>query len=68
MIKRLDAAHVFASKIVTEVKPFERFYKAEKYHQDFYSRNADYGYCQVVINPKLNKLYKEFSDELKETE
>lgn len=66
MIKKLDEAKVFSGKIVTDVLPFEHFYEAEKYHQNFYDRNKDYGYCQVVINPKLDKLYKEFHDELKE--
>lgn len=66
MIKKLDGAKVFAGKIVTDVMPFEHFSEAEKYHQNFYDRNKDYGYCQVVINPKLDKLYKEFHDELKE--
>ncbi len=66
MIKKLDEAKVFAGKIVTDVLPFEHFYEAEKYHQNFYDRNKDYGYCQVVINPKLDKLYKEFHSELKD--
>ena len=65
MIKRLTVAKVFGGKIVTEVKPFERFSEAEAYHKDFYDRNKDNSYCSVVINPKLEKLYREFPDELK---
>lgn len=42
--------------IVTEIKPLGTFYKAEEYHQDYYARNPEAGYCQYVIKPKLKKL------------
>ena len=45
--------------IVTEIAPFTKFYKAEDYHQQFYDHNTNYGYCRVVIAPKLEKLEKE---------
>ncbi len=53
-------------QVVTEISPFKKFYPAENYHQDFYSKNSDAPYCQVVINPKLEKLRKRFKDNLKE--
>lgn len=65
LIKELDASRVFPSRIVTEVKPFMKFFKAEANHQNFYNRNKDSMYCSVVINPKLDKLFKEFSADLK---
>lgn len=65
LIQKLDESHIFSGKIVTEVKPFEHFSEAEPYHKNFYDRNKDYPYCTVVINPKLEKLYKEFSEDLK---
>jgi peptide-methionine (S)-S-oxide reductase len=43
-------------KIVTEIKPFEKFYKAEDYHQDYYLKNKNRMYCRLVIFPKLRKL------------
>lgn len=46
----------FDEPIITEVVEFTEFYPAEDYHQDFYEKNPDYGYCTVVIAPKLNKL------------
>ena len=52
--------------IVTEVKEASRFYTAEKYHIDYYNKNSYVGYCQVVINPKLNKLKSKFQSKLKE--
>jgi peptide-methionine (S)-S-oxide reductase len=42
--------------IVTEVAPLKAFYTAEDYHQDYFAKNPEAGYCQVVINPKLFKL------------
>ena len=43
------------SPIVTELKPAGDFWAAEDYHQDFYRNNPNYGYCAVVIAPKLRK-------------
>ncbi|HEY5600462.1 MAG TPA: peptide-methionine (S)-S-oxide reductase MsrA [Patescibacteria group bacterium] len=61
----------FKGQIVTEIVPFVNFYKAEKYHQEFYNKqsfspnkNEDYQYCQVVIGPKIQKLLAEFKSEV----
>lgn len=67
LIKKLDEAQIFNKKIITEVLPFAKFYEAETYHKNFYDKNKDDTYCTVVINPKLEKLYKEFSDSMKTT-
>ena len=56
----------FDEPIVTEIKPFEVFHKAEDYHQDYYERNPNAGYCQAVINPKLEKARKLFKEKLKD--
>lgn len=42
--------------VVTEIVPVPKFYPAEDYHQDYYSKNPDQGYCSFVIRPKLKKL------------
>jgi peptide-methionine (S)-S-oxide reductase len=55
----LKAQQKFKDKIVTQVVPFETFYKAEGYHQDFYNQNKGNGYCRIVIEPKLRKLFGE---------
>lgn len=65
LIEKFNKDLVFGTKVVTEVRPFESFYKAEPYHVNFYERNKNHPYCQIVINPKLEKLYKEFADEVK---
>jgi len=46
---------LWSSPIVTELKPAGDFWIAEEYHQDFFRRNPNYGYCSVVIAPKLKK-------------
>lgn len=51
---------------VTQILPFAKFYKAEDYHQNFYDRNKSYPYCQIVINPKIQKLLREFKKDVKE--
>ena len=65
MIKELEAARLWKHSIVTEVTPFTEFYPAEEYHQQYYRRNPQLGYCQVIISPKLAKFRKQFSEKLK---
>jgi len=65
-IKKLSEEKVFAKPIVTETKPLENFYEAEKYHEQYYDKNIAKPYCQLVISPKLAKLRKKFSRLLKQ--
>jgi len=55
----------FEDPIVTEIAPFEQFYKAETEHQNYYKENRDAQYCQVVIDPKLEKFKTLFKEKLK---
>ena len=57
----------FPSPIVTEVTPLELFYPAEDDHQEYYNKNPNAGYCQIVISPKVNKLRKNYANKLKTT-
>jgi peptide-methionine (S)-S-oxide reductase len=68
LIGELEASRVWDRPIVTEVTPFERFYPAESYHQEYFKRNPDQAYCRVIIAPKVAKLRKRFLDELKKAE
>lgn len=45
-----------SSPVVTEIVEAPTFYVAEEYHQDYYARNPNQGYCNFVIRPKLKKL------------
>jgi methionine-S-sulfoxide reductase len=60
--KQLDDSYAFGAPIVTEIKPFEKFYPAEKYHQRYYELNPNQGYCAAIIRPKVEKFKKEFSN------
>lgn len=55
----------FPKEIVTEIAPYVTFYQAENYHQDFYEKNPNQMYCRLVIDPKIQKLRKDFKDYLK---
>ena len=50
---------------MTEIVAAEEFYKAEDYHQDYFSLNGQNPYCRAVIVPKLEKFRKVFKDKLK---
>lgn len=65
-IAELTAEGVWTRPIVTEVKPLTDFYAAEEYHHQYYRRNPEQGYCQVVIAPKLDKFRKKYAAKLKE--
>jgi peptide-methionine (S)-S-oxide reductase len=58
------ASATFKDKIVTEVSPLPEFYEAETYHQNYFARNPNQGYCSVVIAPKMQKFMTYFPDKL----
>lgn len=64
-IADLDRAGTWGQPLVTEVAPLTRFYPAEEYHQQYYQRNPDQGYCRLVIDPKVAKFRKDFRRKLK---
>ncbi len=55
-INRLNP--LFGNAIVTTIEPFDRFWPAEDYHQNFYDNNKGHGYCRAVIEPKIEKFHK----------
>jgi peptide-methionine (S)-S-oxide reductase len=65
IIAELKKAQVYDNPIVTTLEPFTKFYKAEEYHQNYYANNKSQPYCQMVIQPKLEKFEKVFKDKLK---
>ena len=64
-IAELTADKVFSRPIVTEVLPLNNYSKAEDYHQDFFAKNPNQGYCVAVAGPKVAKLRKTFADRVK---
>lgn len=49
-------------RIVTQVLPLDKFYPAEDYHKNYFERHPNDSYCELVINPKLEKVQKDFSN------
>jgi peptide-methionine (S)-S-oxide reductase len=64
-IAELDAAGLWSDPIVTEIVPLDVFYPAEDYHQEYFARNPNQGYCQVVIAPKVAKFRQKYLAQLK---
>ena len=64
-IAELSAARLWDAPIVTEVVPFEEFYPAEDYHQNYFENNPFQPYCRAVVAPKVAKFRKQFLEKLK---
>ena len=60
---RAKAAQEFRDPITTEIVALEKFWVAEKYHQDYFRLNPTAGYCAYVIAPKVKKLKEQVSAE-----
>ncbi|MEK5750728.1 peptide-methionine (S)-S-oxide reductase MsrA [Acinetobacter variabilis] len=61
----IDSLKAEGLNIVTELSPAPTFYPAEEYHQNFFAKNPNQGYCNFAIPPKLNKLQHKFMTLLK---
>jgi len=64
--KAINQSGEFKSKIVTEIVEFEKFYKAEEYHQNYFKKNPSIPYCSYVIKPKLEKFLSEYDKKKEE--
>jgi peptide-methionine (S)-S-oxide reductase len=65
VIAQLNTEKIWGSPIVTEVTDAPIFYPAEDYHQEFFKRNPNQGYCMAVVSPKLSKFRQKFLSKLK---
>jgi len=63
---KLASKEIWDDPIVTEITPFERFFKAEDYHQNYYKDNPNQGYCSIVIAPKVKKFRQKWANKLKQ--
>ena len=61
-IREINSSSSEGTLAVTELEPLIKFYEAENYHKDYFARNKEKPYCQVIINPKLKKVQKEFAE------
>jgi len=64
-IKDINESNKDGKPVVTEVVPLPKFYEAENYHHDYFANHPGNPYCQVIINPKLEKVQHKFADLLK---
>ena len=55
------AKELWDGELVTKITPAETFWEAEEYHQDFFAKNPNQGYCNAVVAPKMAKVRKAFS-------
>jgi len=65
LIRELDKARLWKNPIVTQLAPLDKFYPAEDYHLEYFSRHPEQTYCQMVISPKVNKFRKQWAKQLK---
>lgn len=65
VIEEFEAARVWGHPIVTEVTPFDVFYRGEEDHQDYFRKNPNAGYCRAIVAPKVVKFRKQFAQRLK---
>ena len=65
VIREITEEGIFDDPIVTEVTPFDKFYIAEDYHQEYFANNPNQPYCAAVVAPKVAKFRQKFADKLK---
>jgi len=59
VLAEVNAAH--GGRVVTELQPVANYWRAEEYHQHYYARHPQQGYCAFVIAPKLDKFRRSFA-------
>ena len=65
IVNEVTAAKLWNAPIVTQIEPFEAFYKAEAYHMEYFKNNPRQPYCQMVIAPKVRKFREHYIEKLK---
>jgi len=65
VMAEIEARGIWGRPLVTTIEPLTAFYPAEAYHDDYFARNPNAGYCRVIVAPKVAKVRKEFTDRLR---
>lgn len=65
ILQEITEEGIWSDPIVTQLEPYMEFFKAEEYHQDYYKKNPNQGYCRVVIAPKVAKFRQKYTSRLK---
>ena len=63
--KEIEAEGIYDNKVVTQIAPFDKFYTAEGYHQEYFANNPTQPYCAAVVAPKVAKFRQKFVSRLK---
>lgn len=66
IIEEVDESLKDGTRVVTQLEPLKNFYVAEDYHKNYYANNASAPYCQIVIEPKIEKVKKRFAELVKQ--
>jgi peptide-methionine (S)-S-oxide reductase len=65
IIKEITDEAIYEKPIVTQVRPFDKFWPAEDYHQEYFANNPNQPYCAGVVAPKVAKFRQKFAGRLK---
>lgn len=65
VISDLEAEGIWENPIVTEVTSFKAFYPAEDYHQEYFAKHPNEGYCRAIVAPKVTKFRQKYTERLK---
>ena len=65
VIKEFTDERIYDQPIVTQIAPFDKFYAAEDYHQEYFANNPNQPYCAAVVAPKVAKFRQKFVSRLK---
>ena len=63
--RQVDLTGTWSKPLITEITAYSNFYKAEKFHQEYFELNPNAPYCKYIIQPKLDKFKEVFKDKLK---
>lgn len=66
LIKEINESLKDGTRVVTQLVPMGEFYPAEAYHQNYFNENKSAPYCQLVIEPKIEKVRKRFAELVKQ--
>jgi peptide-methionine (S)-S-oxide reductase len=65
LVRELNGTQLWKKPIVTQIVPLDKFYAAEDYHREYFSRHPEQSYCQVVISPKVDEFRKQWTKRIK---
>jgi len=63
--KEIQGSLSDGTSVVTQILPLEKFFAAEDYHKNYYASNSSAPYCQIIIEPKVEKVRKRFAELVK---